>query len=102
MDYKITSDGALGTHLVGYIEATRSYLELFFNQPNEYGEGDKITTQWEIEFVNGVEASVYDWKRYDEGAPELNEVIEWHIGGSSAESLELVAEVLGLPARASA
>lgn len=92
----ISTAQATGTSLKGYVEATRSFLELFFGEPTENGSEDKVTTEWAIEFDNGVIATIYDWKRYEMGKPEMDEVIEWHIGGNSNEAVYLVCETLGL------
>ena len=92
----ISTTKSVGTSLQGYVEATRSFLELLLGEPTEYGEGDKVTTEWAVEFDNGVIATIYDWKRYEMGAPEMDEVIEWHIGGNGNEAVYQVCELLGL------
>ena len=54
-------------------------------EPYEYemDESDgKVTTEWIARFDDGAVATVYDWKRYDEGAPGMDEVYDWHIGGT--------------------
>jgi hypothetical protein len=37
---------------------------------------------------------VYDWKRYEEGAPALSEIYEWHIGGYNDLSVSQVTNAL--------
>jgi hypothetical protein len=81
---KIDELGTLpsGTSLQGYVTATRAEIEAVFGAPTITGEvNEKVTTEWVIRFVNGVVATIYDWKRYEQGAPEMDERIEWHIGG---------------------
>lgn len=72
------------THLMGYATSTRRALEQQFGTPFTYSQRDsdgKVTTEWIIKFEDGVVATIYDWKRYEMGAPALDEVYEWHIGG---------------------
>ena len=92
----ISTTKSVGTSLQGYVEATRSFLELLLGEPTEYGSEDKVTTEWAVEFDNGVIATIYDWKRYEMGKPEMDEVIEWHIGGNGNEAVYQVCELLGL------
>jgi len=84
-----------GTSLHGYINATRKQLETVFGAPVEYGEDDgdgKVTTTWDIQFVDGTVATLYDWKRDEAGAPEADEIIDWHIGGMGIGSVPKVHE----------
>lgn len=83
-----------GTSLQGYTVATRRKLESTFAEPCYEGEGDKTTTEWEIEFSDGTIATIYDWKRYELGAPAMDECIEWHIGGSSPLAVDRVVTAL--------
>lgn len=75
-----------GTHLQGYVGADRRTLEQVFGEPHEFVQDDgmwdgKVTTEWIIQFADGAVATVYDWKRYGQGSPALDEFITWHIGG---------------------
>jgi hypothetical protein len=45
-------------------------------------------------------ATIYDWKRYEEGTPELHEVYLYHIGGRDERALELVKGLLDLGRKA--
>jgi len=83
-----------GTWLQGYTVATRRELEATFGAPCFEGEGDKTTTEWAIRFDDGVVASIYDWKRYEMGAPEMDERIEWNIGGRDPLAVERVEDAL--------
>jgi hypothetical protein len=62
-----------------------------FSSDEDY---EKVTTEWIIKFEDGTIATIYDWKRYEEGAPVLNEVYEWHIGGYSETAVSRVQETL--------
>ena len=80
-----------GTGLVGVVTTTRRALEQMFGKPFEYTDDypywdGKTTTEWLIEFDDGVIATVYDWKRYESGAPALDETYTWHIGGHDSEA----------------
>lgn len=88
---------ANGTSLKGYFVATRSKIESVFGLPtydDSQGE-EKVTTEWVIDF-DGVIATIYDWKRYEMGKPEMDEEIVWHIGGKSVEATDKVCEALGV------
>ncbi len=91
-----------GTSLMGFITTTRSDLERVFGSPtidDGNDTGDKVTTEWYLLSDDGTRATIYDWKRYEQGAPEMNERYEWHIGGDSAEAVTIVSEALGLSGR---
>jgi hypothetical protein len=85
-----------GSSLQGYVTTTRSALIQTFGMPTFTTDEDyeKVTTEWIIKFQDGTIATIYDWKRYEEGAPELNEVYEWHIGGYSETAVSRVQETL--------
>jgi hypothetical protein len=86
-----------GTSFKGYIKATRSQLESVFGKPSyETPSGDdKVTTEWVVE-IDGTLATIYDWKRYELGTPDSDELIYWNIGGKKYEAAEKVAEVIGV------
>ena len=81
-----------GTWLHGHIVATRRELEATFGAPSFEGEGDKTTTEWDIQFDDGTISTIYDWKRYV--APHMDERITWNIGGTSYLAVERVEDSL--------
>lgn len=85
-----------GTWLQGHVVATRRELEAAFGKPSYEVDDpyDKVTTEWAIQFDDGTISSIYDWKRYELGAPSMDERIEWHIGGSKPEAVERVEDSL--------
>ena len=96
------NEGADGTSLQGYVTATYAELVAKFGEPT-FTNGDKVTAEWVLDFkvvkdgeedFDYVTATIYDWKRYEEGAPVLNEVYEWHIGGYSETAVSRVQETL--------
>jgi len=92
-----------GTHLQGYLTATRSEIESKIGAPtfgeDDFGDG-KVTTEWVIDFGNEIVSTIYDWKRYDDGAPEMDERIEWNVGGHTSDVLPAIESTLGVITRA--
>jgi hypothetical protein len=83
-----------GTSLKGYTgKITRRKLEQVFGLPEQYGEGDKVTTEWIFTIDNEV-GTIYDWKRYEQGAPDLDEPYDWHIGGQNDKIVKLIQRAI--------
>lgn len=99
-DTNVSQEASNGTCLQGYVETTRAHLVSVFGEPvfDEPFSEDKVTTEWIIRFNDSDEtiATVYDWKRYEAGAPSLHESVMWHIGGNSKNAVDLVAAQLDL------
>lgn len=87
-------DNANGTYSVGSVSATRRDIESVFGAPDEFGEGDKVTTEWDVTWSDGTVSTIYDWKRYESGAPGMDEWYEWHVGGHGGDSLHHVVTAL--------
>jgi hypothetical protein len=97
MQFANVSDTDLwvGTSLIGEVTATRDHLEKVFGKPSVTGgEGDKVTVEWTIAFEDGSIATIYDWKRYEEGSPEWDEVYGWHVGGRTPKAIDLVKSAI--------
>jgi Ni/Co efflux regulator RcnB len=95
MKFKVDHTAGSGTSLMGYLEnTTLESLIKSFGEPQRWDEGDKVTTEWTILFDDGVVATVYDWKRYDLGAPAMTELYDWHIGGNCTDAVDRVVSVL--------
>lgn len=91
--YTSASIDASGTWLQGKMNATKEAIEAVFGgQTHSFDSFEKVTTEWVIAFDDGLIATIYDWKRYEQGAPRLNERYMWHIGGASDA---VVARVIG-------
>lgn len=81
------TNAVLGTSRRGYIIATRKQIESVFGTPtwDTPSADGKITTEWAVVFDTADEddivATIYDWKRYEQGTPEMDEQIVWNIGG---------------------
>jgi hypothetical protein len=41
-------------------------------------------------FSDGSVVTIYDWKRYDLGAPDMDEIMEYNIGGFNKDAAEKV------------
>lgn len=94
------TNAILGTSRQGYIIATRAQIESVFGTPtwNTPSADEKITTEWAVVFdtkdEDDIVATIYDWKRYEQGAPEMDEQIVWNIGGRRSLAASKVAEAL--------
>ena len=100
MQFVVDHTAGTGTSLRGYIDTTLETLINTFGEPQRWDdELDKVTTEWTIVFDDGTVATIYDWKRYELGAPGMNEVYDWHIGGESNDAVERVSSALKIPAR---
>lgn len=87
-----------GTSLRGEIVTTRAELTAVLGEPMTYEEGGKVTLQWGIRLGSTV-ATVYDWKRYEEGTPTNHEAISYHIGGHDERALTLIESLVTLSRR---
>lgn len=94
----LTEDTSPNGCLQGYFTTTRREIEEVFGEPTVISDGwDKITVEWVIQFEDGTYASIYDYKRYEEGTPKMDEIYEWHIGGKNFRAAELISEAMGVP-----
>lgn len=91
-----TYDDAANTWLVGSVMTTRYDLEQAFGGPTntDLSGCGKVTTEWVLKFDDGAVATIYDWKRYEMGAPAPLELEEWHIGGRTDEVAVRVIQIL--------
>jgi len=84
------SIASIGTSLQGHITTTMRELNSVFGEPTFYYPGDKVTVEWEHTFDDGTVVTIYDWKRYDDGVPEMDEIVEYNIGGFNKDAAEKV------------
>lgn len=87
-----------GTFLQGHCTTTRAQIEEVLGAPafESSDSYEKVTTEWTIKFSDKSVATIYDWKRYEQGSPEMNENYSWHIGGSNPDVLPKISEILGV------
>jgi len=86
-----------GTSLQGYMTTEYNTLKKAFGKPN-CGDEYKIDAEWDIEFSDGMVATVYNWKDGKnylgaDGTPKTK-IMDWHIGGKSLEAVVRVIETL--------
>ena len=79
-----------GTSLQGHVTTTMRELISVFDEPTFYYPGDKVTVEWTHTFSDGSVVTIYDWKRYDLGVPDMDEVMEYNIGGFNKDAAEKV------------
>jgi hypothetical protein len=87
-----------GTSLRGEIVTTRAELTAVLGEPMTYEEGGKVTIEWGVRLGSTV-ATVYDWKRYEEGTPTDHEAYSYHIGGHDEKALTLIESLVTLSRR---
>ena len=85
-----------GTYLMGYIDIEYAKLVSLLGEPTD-ADGHKVDAQWEIQFEDGLVATIYNWKngknyKGDEGL-EVTEIIDWHIGGLKKEVVDRVHQI---------
>jgi hypothetical protein len=84
------------TWLQGYTQTTtRAELTAVLGEPIQYEGGDKVTIEWGIR-LGGTVATVYDWKRYEQGTPADDEAMVYNIGGTDLKAVALVNGLLDL------
>jgi len=94
MNHKRTQEIS-GSFLQGYtVPTTRRQISAVFGNPIEYEAGEKVSIEWGILFEDGTLATIYDWKRYELGTPDLDEEMIYNIGGLSAQAVARVEEAL--------
>lgn len=92
---KKTNKDVVGTSFHGSIvSASVNQLIDVLGEPIYDGNtgNDKINFEWEMEFESGDVFTVYDWKEYR--TLDLDEVVEWHIGGFSKDITDEAADLI--------
>ena len=93
MDYKTNNDKYVitdGTSLRGGIDCSYKTLLNIFGKPSKEYDEYKSDAEWQIEFSDGVVATIYNYKdgvNYNgaDGIP-IEKLTDWHIG----EGIEFV------------
>ena len=96
IQFKPCSDtyGITGTSKQGSIFASFMDLETMFGQPAFEGKGDKVTTEFVVDYHADGERStftIYDY-HYTRNFGRPEEVIEWSVGGTSYQDFEAFNE----------
>ena len=83
-----------GTNLQAEIYVTYQHLVKTFGEPSE--GYDKTDAEWVLQFEDGTIATIYNWKNGPHyGGDELEDIIDWHIGGKSQDVVDTVVAILG-------
>jgi len=91
-----TTQEISGTSLQGYTTpTTRAELSAVLGEPMQYEGGDKVTIEWGVR-LGGTIATVYDWKRYEQGTPADDETMIYNIGGHDKKAVELIQGLIEL------
>ena len=97
-----------GTHRIGTIEATYSYLLGVLGEPHftadDYMDG-KTTAEWVLTIQSGKYAgqvvTIYDYKLYDcdlgvDDIKDYDGVFDWSLGGTTPELEPVIYTALGI------
>ena len=85
---KATFDDIAMGGLLGYVRTDYKTLVKKLGKPH-YTNGDKVTAEWDI-IIDGVVATIYDWKEPKTPKGSYN----WHIGGHDKKAVALVQRYL--------
>jgi hypothetical protein len=96
MKFKLVSDEKSNmTSLIGEFTTGRRVLTELFGEPHQVDSFDnKVTTRWVLEIDDKTIITIYDYKRYELGAPGLDEIYSWHIGGFEKEDYEIFEKLI--------
>lgn len=93
-----TTTKVSGTSLQGYIKCDYATLVQVFGKETSDGDGYKVDAEWELEFSDGVVATIYNWKNgknyCDDDGLEVSEMTEWNVGGYSKQAVANVTKLL--------
>ena len=96
---KAPADRLYGTSLQGFFRAPFDKIVKAFGQPHDDGDGYKTDAHWVLMFDDGTIATIYNYKdgRNYCGPDGLavEEITDWHIGGTSRRAYDLVREAFG-------
>ena len=94
-----------GTSLVGYLEVTSFYrLIEMFGRPSDNFDDYKSDAEWDIEFDDGLVATIYNWKNglnYNDKIDkdgnhglQLTDITYWNVGGKDPKVLDRLMTML--------
>lgn len=86
-----------GTYLLGYIDIKYSKLVKIFGEPFK-GDGHKVDVEWNIEFEDGLVATIYNYKNgknyLGKEGLEVNNMTSWNVGGKDEKVVERIEEII--------
>jgi hypothetical protein len=85
-----------GSHLQGYLQADYFILKELFGEPTE-ADGYKVDAEWEVQFEDGLIATIYNWKNGQNyngsNGLDVEDITQWHIGGFDKEVVDRINKV---------
>ena len=101
MNFKTHNDKEInvnGTSFKGEIFVTFEKLLKVFGTPLGASSDNKVDVEWNIEFGNGVIATIYNWKNgpasMGEDGTNPVDITTWHIGGKTKSAVWGIEEIL--------
>ncbi len=83
-------------HGVEFSATPQQLIDLFPNSYHVCNNGmDKVNFDFTLETEDGNVFTIYDWKEYR--PLEMDEVVEWHIGGFNEQSCKQRHQVFDMP-----
>jgi len=98
MKFKLTNDMTGGSFIGQFTLPYKDVVKIFGNPNFCPSFDDKVMVEWDIEFEDGLRASIYNWKdgkNYDpeDGLPKTK-LFEWHVGGDNPKVFEYVINLV--------
>jgi hypothetical protein len=89
-----------GTSLINCIDVSYTELKKAFGKPSDDFDNYKSDAEWLVKFEDGTVATIYNYKDGKNymginGLPKTK-IRNWHVGGNSEKSVELIKKRLGL------
>ena len=88
-----------GSSLMGFIDCSYETLVGCFGNPVPDGfDSYKCDAEWQLDFGDDIIATIYNWKSGQNynglGAPSVEEITHWHVGGFNKMALNAVEHLL--------
>lgn len=87
-----------GGSLQGVFQASYDELVKVFGEPGNNFDDYKSDASWIVKFEDGTVADIYNWKdghNYNgEFGEDVENIDEWHVGGTSRHAFELVVKTV--------
>tara|TARA_R110002012_G_scaffold303475_1_gene505239 strand:- start:24 stop:419 length:396 start_codon:yes stop_codon:yes gene_type:complete len=101
MDYKTNNDKHIitdGSCLRGGIDCSYKTLFDIFGKPSELYDDYKSDAEWQVEFPDGMVATIYNYKdgvnyNGEDGIP-TEKLTDWHIGGKDRLCVDRIKSII--------
>lgn len=74
------------------VQATLETLINCFGEPADYGMGDKVQYEWELQLEDGTCFTLYDWKNTRRIEPKT--MVSWHIGHQHSKDAQRIKQAI--------